>query len=412
MKRQMWWLCISVTVIGLCLSSNVWGTQAQDATPAADQPLMLPIDAFYDPPATIPNSPGVLLKSEPLTDRMLPANAQAWRIQYATTLPDGQPAAAVATVLAPRTLPSERLPVIAWAHGTVGILQECLPSATVVPFAGIPALDQVMAAGWVVVAADYAVNADGIHPYIIGEGEGRAVLDAVRAAHQMAELELDPRTVVWGHSQGGHSALWTGQIAADYAPEIQIAGVAAIAPATNMEHIMTLAAGSDTGDRLGSYLAAGYSVYYPDVVLDEIVTPDALAAAESMAQLCQFDPADDATMQALIDGLGETPVLMQPFPDAFSERMRQNFPTGDIAAPVLIAQGLADETIPHVVNDTYVQERCDAGQLIEYIQLPGQDHRGIVSPGSALEKPLLAWTRARFAGEPPPPGCTETTIAS
>src|SRR6516165_5881755 len=43
---------------------------------------------------------------------------------------------------------------------------------------------------------------------LIGEGEARAALDSVRAARQMAELTLDMRTVVWGHLQGGHAALW------------------------------------------------------------------------------------------------------------------------------------------------------------------------------------------------------------
>jgi len=45
----------------------------------------------------------------------------------------------------------------------------------------------------------------------------------------MSELALDSRTVVWGHSQGGHSALWSGIIGPRYAPEIEIAGMAAIA---------------------------------------------------------------------------------------------------------------------------------------------------------------------------------------
>jgi hypothetical protein len=42
---------------------------------------------------------------------------------------------------------------------------------------------------------------------VVGQGEGRSVLDSIRAAHQLEGLRLDPQTVVWGHSQGGHAAL-------------------------------------------------------------------------------------------------------------------------------------------------------------------------------------------------------------
>ena len=66
-------------------------------------------------------------------------------------------------------------------------------------------------AGWVVIATDYSfAEKGGPHPYLIGEGEARAALDAVRAARQMSELTLDNHMVVWGYSQGGHAALWTG----------------------------------------------------------------------------------------------------------------------------------------------------------------------------------------------------------
>ncbi|MGH9380499.1 MAG: hypothetical protein ACRD2Z_07795 [Thermoanaerobaculia bacterium] len=37
------------------------------------------------------------------------------------------------------------------------------------------------------------------------------MLDAVRAAHQVESIPLSNQTVVWGHSQGGHAALWTAQ---------------------------------------------------------------------------------------------------------------------------------------------------------------------------------------------------------
>jgi hypothetical protein len=73
--------------------------------------------------------------------------------------------------------------VITWEHGTTGVLQKCMPSLVSEPTVGIPALDQVAAAGWVIVATDYSfAEKGGPPPYLIGEGEARAALDSVRAA--------------------------------------------------------------------------------------------------------------------------------------------------------------------------------------------------------------------------------------
>jgi pimeloyl-ACP methyl ester carboxylesterase len=73
----------------------------------------------------------------------------------------------------------------------------------------------------------------------------------------MPELKLDERTVVWGRSQGGHSALWTGIIGPRCTPDIKIVGVAAIAPAANMTNIPKINPPVDK--RLGPWLAGSYS---------------------------------------------------------------------------------------------------------------------------------------------------------
>jgi pimeloyl-ACP methyl ester carboxylesterase len=147
-------------------------------------------------------------------------------------------------------------------------------------------------AGWVIVATDYSfTEKGGPHPYLIGEGEARAGLDSVRAARQMPELTLDTRTVVWGHSQGGQSALWTGIVGPRYAPDVQVVGVAAIAPAANIANIMKINPPVD--QRLGPYVALSYSHFYPDITFEQAVRPEALAAARQMVNLCGFLPPED-----------------------------------------------------------------------------------------------------------------------
>jgi len=82
-------------------------------------------DAFYDPPSDMSRQPGALLRSEPLKEVILPAGVRGWRILYATTVNDSTPATAVATVFAPTAPPAGPRPVIAWEHGTTGLLQKC-----------------------------------------------------------------------------------------------------------------------------------------------------------------------------------------------------------------------------------------------------------------------------------------------
>jgi hypothetical protein len=180
-------------------------------------------DAFYTPPSAVPPRPGVLLSSERLT-RGIPKEWRAWRILYTTTLDENTPAVASRLVIASDRLPAGPRPVIAWAHGTTGGTSQCAP--TLLPSRSnadvIPGIDQVLARGWVTVATDYiGLGTAGPHPYLIGQGAARSVLDSVRAARQMPRLSLQHATVLWGHSQGGHAGLWAGILTPTYAPQRQ-----------------------------------------------------------------------------------------------------------------------------------------------------------------------------------------------
>ncbi|MEH1130515.1 lipase family protein [Micromonospora sp. CPCC 206061] len=141
-------------------------------------------DAFYSAPVRHSAAPG----TEPLTIGVL-ARTKAWRILYATTREDGSTAVASGVVLASAALPDGPGPVIAWAHGTSGIVPGCAPSLAASDFFApsvIPGVEQMVARGWVLVATDYVgLGTDGPHPYLIGEGEARSVLDSVRAARQL-----------------------------------------------------------------------------------------------------------------------------------------------------------------------------------------------------------------------------------
>ena len=388
-------------------SSNSNATSTPDGTHA---PITAHVpDAFYNPPPNLPGQPGVLLRSESLKDVILPAGMRGWRISYTTSVDDNTPATAVGSVFAPTVPHAGPRPIIAWEHATTGLLQKCMPSLSSAPSAGIPARDQIVAAGWVVVETDYSfAEKDGPHPYLIGEGEARAALDSIRAARQISELTLGTRVVVWGHSQGGHAALWTGIVAPRYAPDLEIVGVAAIAPATNIKNILMVNVAMDK--RYGPYLALAYSRFYPDIKFEQAVRPEALDAARQMINLCDFLPPEDSErIEALMTSF-DGPALALTSNKALEARIEKNTPDGLIQAPVVIAQGLSDNAVPPSATEAYVEERCSAGQRLEYWTFAGRDHFTIDQPGAPLEELLVKWTAARFANEPETSGCVRTSF--
>jgi pimeloyl-ACP methyl ester carboxylesterase len=366
-------------------------------------------DAFYDPPSDLPHQPGALLRSEPLKDVILPVGIRGWRILYATTVDDNTPATAVATVFAPTDPPAGPRPVIAWEHATTGLLQKCMPSVLSMPSKGVPWRDRIVMAGWVVVATDYSfAEKGGPHPYLIGEGEARATLDSIRAARQMPELMLDKRVVIWGYSQGGHAALWTGIVGPRYAPDLEILGVAAIAPPANIEK--SLAMNVEADKRFGPYLALSYSRFYPDITFEQAIRHEALDAARQIVNLCCFLPPEDLERIAALSATFEGPALATSSNKALQARLEQNTPNGSITAPVIIAQGLSDNVVPSSATDAYVEERCSAGQRIEYWTFAGRDHLTIVQPGTPLEELLIKWTTARFADDPLASDCVHRSF--
>jgi pimeloyl-ACP methyl ester carboxylesterase len=366
-------------------------------------------DAFYDPPSDLPHHPGTLLRSEPLKDVILPAGIRGWRILYATTVDDSTQATAVATVFAPTDPPAGPCPVIAWEHATTGLLQKCMPSLLSMPTKGIPWRDRIVMAGWVVIATDYSfAEKNGPHPYLIGQAEAHATLDSVRAARQMSELTLHKRMVVWGYSQGGHAALWTGIVGPRYAPDLEILGIVAIAPAANVNNILAMNVEMDK--RFGPYLALSYSRFYPDITFEQAIRPEALDAARQIANLCDFVPPEDSKRIEALAATFDGPALATSSNKALQARLEQNTADGPIQAPVVIAQGLSDNVVPPSATHAYVEERCAAGQRLEYWTFAGRDHITIIQRGTPLEQPLIEWTMARFANEPPASGCVRKSF--
>ena len=301
--------------------------------------------------------------------------------------------------------------MIAWAHGTTGIVRGCAPSILKkgLDAGALPVLSQVIARGWVLVATDYiGLGTKGPHPYLIGQGEARSVLDSVRAAMQMKQLELANRIVVWGHSQGGHAALWTGIVAPSYAPQLNIVGVAALAPASDLTGLLPNLGNLTGGEIFASYVIGAYSENYGDVGFDTYVRPQTRIIVRSVASRCLAEPA------VLVSVLTSLPLKSsilgtKASTGALGQRLHENTPAGHIDAPLLIAQGEADSLVRPAVQARFVKTLCAAGQSLQYRVYPGRDHLGVVADDSPLIPELLSWTEHRIQGRTEPPGCRRFT---
>lgn len=368
--------------------------------------------AFYEPPADVPAEPGRIVRSEGF-DTGVPDGAEAHLFLYTTTQYDGSAAVASATVLVPTAPAEEPRPVLAWAHGTTGIVPGCAPSLLDDPFGGIPALRQVLDAGWVVVATDYVgLGTPGPHQYLVGDSAARNTLDSVRALRQLEADEdltggvgLAEEVQVWGHSQGGNTSLFTGEVADAYAPDVDVVGVAAFAPATELSRLLAAEADSLVGKVLSSLAMVSWGEVYPEVSFDEVVRTPAQPLVRSIADRCITKPAaflsaaEGVAIQGSIFAVDvETDATLQGL-------LERNTPHEPIPAPLFVAQGTSDEVVDPDVTDDWVESRCDAGQAMTYRTYADQSHLSIVAPDSPVTDELVRWATDRFAGDAAPTDC-------
>jgi pimeloyl-ACP methyl ester carboxylesterase len=267
------------------------------------------------------------------------------------------------------------------------------------------AQDQILAHGWVLVAPDYlGLGASPPHPYLVGVPEARSALDAVRAARQLTTIKLSAKTVVWGHSQGGGAALWTGIVAPNYAPDVPLAGVAALAPASDTASLAKRLETNKAGTLFAAFIIAGYSNAYPDVAFNSYVRPSAQAVVGAVVGRCLNEPATLLSLPAVLTGDQVFSQDMTAGP--LGQRLAQNVPSQLTRVPTLIAQGQIDALIPASVQTAFAQTLCRAGQRLEYRIYPGLDHVPLVQPNSPLIPYLVTWTENRFRGAAAPTNCS------
>jgi pimeloyl-ACP methyl ester carboxylesterase len=349
-------------------------------------------------------SPGKLISVQPMPGS--PEDARAYRILYWSTGLDGKPVEVSGVVIAPRgSPPPGGRPVVAWAHPTTGVVSRCAPSLARVVFASIQGLRAMLDRGYVMAATDYpGLGTPEVHPYLVGTSEAHAVLDSVRAARAIPESAAEARFTVWGHSQGGQAALFTGIEAAHYAPELKLVGVAAAAPATDLSALMTDDLGTGGGNNITAMTLWSWARVY-GAPMDKVLAPQAEPVIDRLTKLCIERWFDMFTRRGptmaleksflRVDNLAEE----EPWRRLLEENSPGPLPT-DI--PVFLAQGSADGLVRPAIMEAYRARLCRNSNRVEFVLMPGVGHAFIARDVAGA---AVAWMAARFAGEPAPTNC-------
>lgn len=368
-------------------------------------PLAVIAAALANTPATAQSmSRGVLLSSTPIAGA--PAGASAFRIRYQSRAVGGERNQVTGVIIVPKgAAPRGGRDVVAWAHGTSGVAESCAPSQSKALFESIAGLSQLLAAGYAVVATDYAgLGTPGPHPYLVGDGSAYSVLDSVRAAREFGRGSIGNRFVVWGESQGGHAALWTGQFARRYAPELQLVGVAAAAPPTDLKENLTGGTNPLIKALLTAYTGMSWSQTY-GIPLSTILKPVGQDLAKRLARNCvSTDPVALKTKIGLFRfsrALAKVDISTSP---PWAERLRGNsVQTGGFSVPVLIAQGSADPIVAPGVTLNFAQSLCRSRSVrVRFLAIEGGDHFSI---GKRSAEVTVRWIADRFAGQSAPDDC-------
>lgn len=339
------------------------------------------VTPFYESPTpSASQAPGTVVRSEPIVGA--PAGSRAWRIVYHSTDEDGADALVSGVVVVPDgAAPEDGRTIVSWAHPTTGTAPRCAPSSGIAPFWLIEGLTDLLADGYVVVATDYSgMGLAGPPSYLIGDVEAANVLDIARAARTMPEASASDRVILWGHSQGGHAALFAAERARDHAPELDVLGAAVAAPATGLTQLLDAGIVDVSGITIGAYAfdayADAYSERLPDDPLSAILTDAGAAAVAEISSLCLLGQNSELHELArpLVGGFLRSDPANDP---AWQTLLAENSPSARLDVPVFVAQGAQDTLVLPQITASYVAAREADGTRITSHVYPDAGHGDI-----------------------------------
>ncbi len=421
MKRAVSFLAFGLGIASVGSACGVDETQPVIATPSPDggggdggiAPIAEPATACADAEAAIYGDPGALpadkgavikcskggeLTKEQIAARLsgigstavISSGARTYKVLYKTERGNGQAGYSSAIVYVPTTPRADKLPIVVAGRGTRGQGAACAISKADVNAS--PAENDyarlvltIVGNGFAIIVPDlsgYAnYGAAGNPPsgYAQAADVGKATLDGSRALKKMFP-QLDDKTVLVGHSQGGHTVLAALSLAETYGAQGPIAGVATYAPLWLSQRSWGAFLDKNTVDVLGYTLskqpfANAVSVWYHYTQAELLDGPgegEKLFKADKRAAMKQF--VNDTCVAGPFTTLTSqgTDYLADLFEDAFTASVgfkaafggdcgadavcqkwisrysadRPHLTGAAATTPIFVAYGMKDTTIP------------------------------------------------------------------
>ncbi|HNP58539.1 MAG TPA: lipase family protein [Gordonia sp. (in: high G+C Gram-positive bacteria)] len=377
------------------ISAGAFSTASAEEIPPTGPPEWSGMDVRNAPsPAHVQS--GMLLGQTPMATRLsVPGAARAIRIHYATPDQHGRPASSTGAVFVPRGAPPQGgWPVIAWAHGTVGLGDNCTPSAQ--PRSALDSfyISHWLNQGYAVVGTDYVgLGTPGLMSYLNASSEAQSIVDSVKAAHQMG-LPLADKWAIVGQSQGAGAAMAGAHDAARLSggTALDYRGVVATGAPANIEHIVALLGPYETVPlpvglaTYMSYIMAGFSEARPDLHIERVLSPlgrqvVAQARVRCYPEMAEWVPR--ATGSWFSAPLNSIPGVL----GALTAYM--GTPVTGYTRPIFLRQGTQDIDVPAasaLVLYTQLKVNNQPVQLHVY----DTDHSGTVYASIRDSTPFLA----------------------
>lgn len=325
---------------------------------------------------------------------------------------DGNPITITAQLFVP-VIDAAEAPLFIFAPGSTGLSEACAPSRPYVQNRGWETYSAYTLAyagqGFISVMPNYMgfFNDDIIQPYFVRVAEGRVMLDAARAtAALLAEAGLGlaaSGVFVGGFSQGGHAALATADLHAEYAPEVPLLGVLGFGATTQLEDLFR------EFPFVAPWVLHAYATFFPGKFdpADILAEPYASRLASDAERLCiegvqSYYPGNPAALYtpAFYAAL-TSDALAAEFPGLQALFAENNAGLSGHQLPVIILQGVDDPVVTLSSQNRFVGQLCALGSPVRYPNYLRTRHE---TRYIGFDE-AIAWMRALVAGEAPPSDC-------
>ena len=367
---------------------------ASPLVPKSAAPAGLP--PFYSVPTGVANQgAGTLLKYQKVAAPGV--DGTAYRVMYVSTNEQDKPVAVTGLVYVPRSAPPKGgYDVVTWAHGTNGMTNTCAPSLH--PSSAVPSINALLRHDWVVTASDY--QGEGTPPgqlaYLVGNLAARNTLDIVVAAHSMP-VRLSKTFIVWGHSEGGQTAMFAWHLAATYTPTLHLVGTVAGAPPSQFAYIYDFLKTSPYRFYLFMAAAGFHLAYGARAPLSAVLSAKAVGLLPDLRKGCFSYLEKTLDHYSLAQLVKTNPFDVPSWKKLLEANDPATLPANSV--PLLIYQGGNDHQIPVVSTALLAKHLCSEGQDLERWIYPGLSHTGVIPVATP---DIVHWMADRFAGKPSP----------